>query len=303
MKRIAVAVLAIGALWAISCTSVKEATSRTSVKELNERSGRALVREAAAATYYPVSVSPIAPLMKRTLADYRQLVTTAKANHMHFDSDTVLMVIGRLLDQNLIVQHSDTVQFPRINGSYLCERTGMYSEYKLEMIPGTNNIKGVVYQQYPPAKSDVTGAVEADGSVTLGPPRGSGGKTFHYQYKEDGATALLINKGDMYGANFRGTVGPKVDTKWYTYSYSPEVQFPEPNNANGGSYEIGDLSGLQLVDDTHAIGSFAWTVSLNKFGQAVYPFQKPSGTGRVQFGKKPDGSWFVNNWCMTNCMF
>ena len=73
---------------------------------------------------------------------------------------------------------------------------------------------------------------------------------------------------------------------------------------NGGGYDIGDVSDLQLgITPTMASASFAWTASLNKVGKIFYAEDVPKGKGRVTFVRKPDETWVIKDWCVTNCMF
>jgi len=297
--------------WSVGCSLF--AVGCSSSKELNERSGRALVKEATADAYYPIPLTGLAPLMQqRSLVDFGQLAALMEKKGV--ENGTAILVFGRLLDQKLIVQHVDAVSYPNIHGGFRSDSKYGYAEYELEMVPNTNHIKGVRYEQGQDEaqqhQSDVTGTIDASGLVSLGPNR--------YQYKEEGSTAWLMDKDVSFVRNYKGTVsGPMIEVKWYTYSFSPEVQAQivktkdapfgfglyEVETVKGGSYEIGDVSGLELMTDTDAVGSFAWRASLNKFGRAFYGTEKPSGNGRVKFGKKPDGTWFVKNWCTMNCMF
>lgn len=290
MKTVTVLILAISALCSTNCTSSKE---------LNEKSARGMIKEATANARYPVPVRQfVGQFMQKSLVDNGQTAASAKANKVA--PEQAIMAFGRLLDQNFMVLHVDTLQYPQIQGSYIVDVDPklMTSEYKLEMIPGTNNIRGSMTQKDPLSPLQryvITGRVETDGSVSLTLDRG---RTYHYQYKQEGSKARLINKGDMFGQNFTGTPGSMVDAKWYTYSLSSDVQFLDNANANGGRYEIGGVSGLQLLTDTQAVAHFAWTAALNKLGRAFYGSLNPNGNGFVEFGKKPDGTWFVQNYQM-----
>lgn len=295
--------LALGALGVVGCASSKD---------LNERSGRELLKEATADAYYPVPLAGLAPLMQRSVVDFALLAATMKEKGV--ENGVAIMVFGRLLEQKMMVAQTDKVPYPNIRGRFRSDSKYSYDEYDLQLVPNTNNIKGVRYQQGQnetrQRQSEVTGTVEASGLVQLGRSR--------FQYKEEGTTAWLMDKDAFNVVNYKGAVsGPPVEVTWYTYSFTPELQSQivktndapfgigthEVQNGKGGTYEIGELTELQLVLETSAVASFSWTASLNRFGRAFYGTDKPSGKGRVGFAKKPDGTWFVKNWCTANCMF
>jgi hypothetical protein len=162
------------------------------------------------------------------------------------------------------------------------------------------------------SQSKAEGAVTESGLVTL--PNG------RFQYKEEGDAAFLMDTDRFNVANYKGTVGgTMVAVKWYSYSFSPELkpqiektQMPtfggfgsaEQDTLNGGSYDIGDVTDLQLgLTPTMASASFAWTASLNKIGKIFYESDIPKGKGRVTFVRKPDETWVIKDWCVSNCMF
>jgi hypothetical protein len=139
-----------------------------------------------------------------------------------------------------------------------------------------------------------------------------------FRYKEDGTTAWLMDTDRYNVTNYHGTVsGPMATVKYYTYAFSPELQAQiektttsglfgtqTTETLNGGTYDIGDVSELQLgITPTVASASFPWTVTLNKLGKLFYEEDAPKGMGRLIFVKKSDDTWALKNWCIVNCQF
>lgn len=308
MRTIAVAVLATGLAVTTGCTSSKE---------LNERSARSLLKDLYAKVHYPIPVSIIAPLMTRSPVSYGTLVDNLKEKQVK--ENVAVYIVKRLIDANLVTEKVDTVNYPNIHGKF---RAGpesycqyCFDEYELEMVPNTNHLKGVRTRQRQNetvGHFDATGVVEANGLVSLGRDR--------FQYKEDGGTAWLMDQDRYNITNYKGTAsGSTVGVKWYTYAYSPDLkaqiektQVPtfggfgsaEQDTLNGGGYDIGEVSDLQLgITPTMASASFAWTASLNKIGTIFYENDVPRGKGRVTFVRKPDETWVIKDWCVSNCAF
>ena len=71
----------------------------------------------------------------------------------------------------------------------------------------------------------------------------------------------------------------------------------------GGDVEVGDVSDLRLMTETEAAAKFRWTASLNELGKLFFPNQLPAGMGGVAFGKKPDGTWFVDHFEIASLNF
>ncbi|MGO8787282.1 MAG: hypothetical protein ACLQVL_07860 [Terriglobia bacterium] len=95
--------------------------------------------------------------------------------------------------------------------------------------------------------------------------------------------------------------GQRVEVKYFDYAFSPEIQklivgTGQQASIPVGSYEIGEVSGLRLLTDTEATAAFAWSVPLDDVGHAFFDDDaKPAGTGEAGFGKKPDGTWFLDH--------
>jgi hypothetical protein len=305
MRTIAAAALAAGLTLTTGCTSSKE---------LNEKSARSLLKDLYAKVHYPIPVSIIAPLMTRSPASYGRLVDTLKEKQVK--ENVAVYIVKRLVDANLVTEKVDTINYPNIRGKFRSDNRYDFDEYDLSMTPNTNRITGIRDQQCQSCanhhQSNVNGMVDESGLVTL--PNG------RFRYKEEGGAAYLMDTDRFNVTNYKGAAsGSTVAMKWYTYAYSPDLkaqiektQMPtfggfgsaKQETLNGGGYDIGDVSDLQLgITPTMASASFAWTASLNKVGKIFYAEDVPKGKGRVTFVRKPDETWVIKDWCVTNCMF
>jgi hypothetical protein len=172
------------------------------------------------------------------------------------------------------------------------------------MVPNSNNLVGEATELHQhltgPYRHKVTGTVETDGTVAISDPvvglRGT--------YREQGGKGYLAirfpidpeNEPDMFVGP---ATGRKVDVKWHTYSWSSEMlsQIVSEGNSNyvvAGKIEIGEVSDLRLLTETQASANVTWTGVLNRMGMGLHRGSPPSGRWRVLFGKKPDGTWFVD---------
>ncbi len=305
MKAVVTIICAAVALFAVGCSSSKE---------LNENSARRLLKDLYSNVHYPIPVSTVAPLMTRVPVSYGTLVDTLKEKEVK--ENVAVYVVKRLVDANLVTEKVDTLMYPNIRGKFRSDNRYDFDEYDLSMVPNSNRITGVRNQQCQSCSSQhqskVTGQVDENGFVTL--PNG------RFRYKEDGATAYLMDTDRFNVTNYKGSVGGSmVGAKWYSYAFSPELkgqiektQVPTfgglgtatEDTWNGGGYDIGEVSDLQLgVTPTMASASFAWTAALNKIGKIFYQSDVPTGKGRVTFARKPDETWIINGWCVSNCTF
>lgn len=305
MKTIVASFCAISLLAAAGCSSSKE---------LNERSARSLIKERLSSVHYPIAVSIIAPLMTRLPVSYGTLVEGLKTKGVK--ENVAAYIVKRLLDAGLVTERVDTINYPNIHGKFRSEARYELDEYSLSMVPNTNRLTGFRDQQCQSCanrhESKVNGTVDENGLVTL--PNG------RFRYKEDGGAAYLMDTDRFNITNYKGTVsGSMVGVKWYNYSFSPGLKAqiettPMPTfgglgttkqeTLDGGSYAIGEVSDLRLgLTPTMAAASFAWTVSLNKIGRLFYGADTPKGDGRVTFARKPDETWAIENWCVSNCAF
>jgi hypothetical protein len=309
MKTVIAIIFATGILITAGCSSSKE---------LNEKSARSLLKDQYAKVHYSIPVSLVAPLMTRMPVSYASVVDTLKTKQVK--ENVAVYIVKRLLDAKLVTETVDTVKYPNIRGKFRAEPKSYcnycFDEYELEMVPNTNQLKGVRSEQRQNESGqrhgNVTGVVDTSGLVSLGRDR--------FQYKEDGATAWLMDQDRFNITNYKGTSsGSTLEAKWYTYVFSPELkaqiektQVPtfggfgsaEQDTFNGGGYDIGDVSDLQLgLTPTMASASFAWKASLNKIGTIFYENDIPTGKGRVTFVRKPDEIWVLKDWCVANCAF
>lgn len=107
------------------------------------------------------------------------------------------------------------------------------------------------------------------------------------------------------------------DVRWYTYSFGPKLRqlmikmnsgagpfsLASVDGVKAGTYKVEQISDLQLVIETAATASFDWNVQLNEIGEMLLSRgNKPAGKGKVEFAKKPDGSWIVSSWCTIGCI-
>jgi hypothetical protein len=309
MKTVIAIIFATGILITAGCSSSKE---------LNEKSARSLLKDQYAKVHYSIPVSLVAPLMTRMPVSYASVVDTLKTKQVK--ENVAVYIVKRLLDAKLVTETVDTVKYPNIHGKFRAEPKSYcnycFDEYELEMVPNTSQVKGVRSEQRQNESgqrhADITGVVDANGVVSLGRDR--------FQYKEDGATAWLMDQDRFNITNYKGTAsGSTVEAKWYTYAFSPELKAQiektqvstfggfgsaEQDAFNGGGYDIGDVSDLQLgLTPTMASASFAWKASLNKVGTIFYENDVPTGKGRVNFVRKPDETWVIKDWCVANCAF
>jgi hypothetical protein len=273
----------------------------SSAKRLDESSAKELVLKHTSNLTFKIPLNPYLPLLGRTLTD-----RSAPTGTTIQDS-----IFQHLIQQGYVLQNADIIQYPAVSGVFSGRKDcgqGMdcftKREFKLQMVPNSNNLVGEATELHQhwtnPASHNVTGTIEPDGTVAISDPMVGLKGT----YKEQGASAYLeihfpIN-GDNEPSTFVGpATGRKVEIKWYTYSWSPEFQqkIVRGNNVNaviGGGFEIGAVSDLRLIAETEASAYVTYTGVLDKIGKTFYPASPPNGRWQVLFGKKPDGTWFVD---------
>jgi hypothetical protein len=267
-------------------------SSVSSVKQLDESSGRALIEDRIKQEPFKIPADSASKLFTRTLKDYKS------ANPGNDNEATE----KRLLEKGFVQQTVETVVYPRISGTFSVGFVNMLNHqetraFQIEMIPNSNLLAGTytggrVYK--------VTGSVQPDGKVEvrfLDASTFSGYTQSNGVYREAGPAAFLDFR-DGHILEGKAT-GQKVEVKWYTYSWSPDFQkkiLHEGNTTyiNGGGIEITNISDLRLLLETEATANFNWKASLNSVGELFFPGVPPSGVGEAAFGKKPDGTWFVD---------
>ena len=149
-------------------------------------------------------------------------------------------------------------------------------------------------------REQVGGTIAPDGSVVFYHTCFSeGGVQDRYQYSESGKSAILqsVTPNAWIPWMLAGTASGNVETKYYEYSFSPDVQITRSNQGLrvlAGRYEIGEVTNLRLVTETEASANFAWHAQLNQLGGILLEGAGiPTGTGAAEFAKKPDGSWVI----------
>jgi hypothetical protein len=285
--------------------------SCAATKDLNETSGRAILRERLQKEKYMLPLAGILPLMKQTQKDYTSGSVTGQE-----------AVLKTLLERKLVVQHSQILAYPKISGLFSERKLHtpkvfnpagrddfLIENYKLEMVPNSNIVSGefeVIADPPPTNRSSVLlhmkvkGTVNIDGSVDMRPEDDPvGWRTGRFMYHEEGNIAYLRH-GRPGNENLVGkATGQKLELKFYEYAFSPEMEKQILRTSQGsyvpvGNFEVGEISGLRLLIETEAAGQFTWRVSLNDIGRVLVGAGQPHGKGEVVFGKKPDGSWFVD---------
>jgi hypothetical protein len=299
------------ALLAVVVAMLTGGCGSTSTKNLTEDSARNLIQGYIhdQKQTYVVQLTAVLPAMRRTAQDYTSFSASGGAG---LDA-----VLKRLLDRKLIVQHSDVISYRKISGTFSHRDNlngGGYQtfEYTIRPVPGSNELIGswIYTDAYRGTRQTggLKGTIGADDKVTLV----AGDFTQPYVYAEEGGVAHLRRSscfaGEICATDLVGkSTGQKVEVKWYEYSFSSEFQklvsmtpasafSPQQVYASGGSFEIGEVSGLRLVTETEATAAFAWHVALNDIGYALLGDDaRPAGTGSAAFAKKPDATWFVDH--------
>lgn len=268
--------------------------SDSSVKRLNESSAKKLIQEHTSNLSFKIPLNSYLPLLDRTLKD-----RSAPTGTTLQDS-----IFQHLIEQGFVLQKADIIQYPVISGVFSGALSFDKREFKLEMVANSNNLVGEateVYADTPAVSHKVTGTVDPDGTVQLS-DNYVGVKAV---YREQGSTAHF-DRLDCQGiagigpCSYVGKAsGRKLDIKWYTYSWSPEFQQKIVRNNNvyaviGGGFDIGEVSDLRLITETEATAYATYTGVLDKIGKSFYPASPPNGRWQVLFGKKPDGTWFID---------
>lgn len=294
-------------------------------KDLNESSGLTLLKGAVANEYYYIPVGEVAGLFVRTRTDY----TT-------FAGEGAGAILRQMLSTGYVSQQQEVINYPMLSGTFSGESHWQQSavnpdgtrtdplcasaenRYTVTMDPDSNTFRGTHYLRngcinkkgngytslgnVGPNEStvDFTGVVEADGRVQVAEYRQitvlSDQKGLYPSsgfYSEQGPASILkLADWTLVGKSS----GRKVGVKWYTYSFSAEGQKQlDGMRARAGKLKILAVSNLRLVTETEAIGEFSWEATLNDLGKLLTNGQ-PKGTGHAAFGKKPDGTWFVDRW-------
>lgn len=270
-------------------------SSVSSHKQLNESSARDLIKDRLKKEPYKIRADNISRLLGRTLKDY-------KNSNAENDQEAT---VKRLLDKGFVLQAVETASYPKISGTFTSQNNymGYWTVYDLEVLPNSNTLTGDSYRilslDTPKGASPwwVKGSVEPDGKLKLN----TSGSYEEAAYVEEGSAAYIdFRGGSSYGRYKGSATRKKVDVNWYTYSWSPDLQKRLTRAGDrvyviGGDFEVGDVTNLRLVTDTEATAKFSWGASLDDVGKLFTPNQPPRGVADVDFGKKPDGTWFVDH--------
>jgi hypothetical protein len=271
-------------------------SSRNSVKQLDERSAGNLIKDRLSKERYQIRADHINKFLIRSLVDYKA------ANPETAEEAT----IKTLLDKGFVSQTVETLSYPQISGTFVSQGQygGVWTVYDLEMRPNSNIFTGDSYRanshDSPTKPADtwwVQGSVEPNGSIKLN----TSGTLENAGYVEEGGDGYIDFKGSSSWGRYKGpATRKKININSYTYAWSPDflqkLTSREGNilYVNGGTFEVGEVSELRLLTETVATAKFAWKASLNDTGRIFSPKEIPGGTGEVSFGKKPDGTWFVD---------
>jgi hypothetical protein len=267
----------------------------SSAKKLDEASASALIKERLSKQQFKISAAPVSKYLVRSLSDYK----TAKLEN---DEEAV---VKELLNKGFVVQRPETLSYPQVSGRFISEGQwgGVWTVYDFQMTPNSNLFTGASFRTNShdnPVKPEgvwwVQGSIDPTGNMKLN----TSGAQEEVMYVEEGGAAFLDFRGGSSYGRYKGkATGKKVDVTSYVYSWNTDfLKDHSTKDANGlfllgGTFEVGDVSGLRLITETVATASFAWKLSPNDVGKSFFT-RIPSGKGEASFGKKPDGTWFVD---------
>jgi hypothetical protein len=276
----------------------------SAVRELNESNARDIVQKTLENRPFRIYLDRLRPFVARTRSD---LSTAASSNPKQ-------EIFKRMLERGLVQKTVENVNYPYV-ASFLSSVTKYNSgtqdtqEITLQMAPNSNSVSGlykttrVDSMQHVTLSSKLLGAIEPDGKISLAPQGGALLTGIVGSYREEGDKAFLRTLPNGRG-EFDEFVGAarnqKIGLNWYTFSWSPEFKsqmIDEGRNSYfvGGLYQAGEVSKLRLLIDTEAEASVLYSVTLNENGKLFYQTAAPTGTARVTFAKKPDGTWIVDS--------
>ncbi|MGC9994282.1 MAG: hypothetical protein ABSE79_03105 [Terriglobia bacterium] len=293
-----------GALCAIAVLLLTAAcTSVSSVRQLDETSAKGLIQGKLEKQPLKIRVNNMSQLMVMTLRDYKTSVA-----HNNYEA-----ALKRLLERNLVSQSVETKNYPVISGAFIERestldgpRTGMY---RLQMSPDSNVLAGEFsvtgfddLRRQKTSGYRVQGSVQPDGKLVLSR---EGWTTCDQAgaYVEEGSVAYLELIHCPIGTKVRWqgpASGKRVNVKWYTYSWAPDFQKQLLRDegglfAVGGGIDVERVTALRLTTETEATAEFTWKASLNDTGRTFVGSMETGGQhGTVAFGRKPDGTWFVD---------
>jgi hypothetical protein len=292
MRKVLILFLCLGTTIVCGCHS-----SPSTVRELNENSAKTLVEEYLQHRDHRFSLRGVLPTGRTTK-----------------DMSTGDSVTKRMIDANMIVQTAITEQFPKISGSFTAlldyhVPPGSFGGtrwrrqiWTLEPVPDSNHLVGTFSEQTDnmtgPSVNRAEGTVELDGKVDLR-SQPMGWNPHRGVYREQSDKGILEFTGEQPSIYVGKPSNQTTPVKWFTYAWAPDFQKQiegtgENATVVSGKVEITDLTDLRLLMDTEAHANIKWRVDLNSVGKAFMGNKPAIGKGDVTFGKKPDGSWFVD---------
>jgi hypothetical protein len=256
---------------------------------LDESRAKRLIDAAAQSRGYMGSPDSIAPLMSRSMNDYKTMSGV---------EGSPAYMLGYLIKENLVTQRVIVEDYPNVSGTWIGEEGNQHYKLELHQAAGSIAITGTC-EQNGAWHTTLTGTVLPSWVVQLEPPfRQSCLGVFGmlgYRYKvrvtrgqpQSEATASLEHGSVV----LRGVPSGTVTVTTYEYAFSPEVKVL-PEGTEFGRYQVGEVTGLLLDGETRAHATFSWQVALNKLG-AVILNRPVVGRGNAVFAKKPDGTWVL----------
>jgi hypothetical protein len=90
----------------------------------------------------------------------------------------------------------------------------------------------------------------------------------------------------------------RISVPMYSYSFSPKASalVKVVNGADvvdAGRIVVDSVDNLLLATDTVATGNFKWHRDFTEIARALSGTNHQEGSGQVQFGKEPDGTWTI----------
>lgn len=301
MKTTNMVFVFITAMLANGCTA-------QTTKTLTETTARDLIRNY-------VRTQHLAPTISLNLGLATQQETTVDYNNYKTTGPTG--ALKRMIDRKYIVQTSHVVSYPKISGTFSYRVPALWMgnilrhEFDIQSVAptaliGPNLLTITRVDSLEDKSGHVTRAEQSfrnlPGNVGAIGSSGTGQVTFDgmvFTYVEEGGKAILRAAS---GVDYVG--GPameKITVTLYNYALSPEflklIAGSNPPSVVIGTYDIGEVTDLALSIETRAEATFAWQSTPNEvarvlLGEDAVPGK---GTSRVEFAKKPDGSWFVDS--------
>lgn len=275
-------------------------------KQLNEASAKAQVEEALRGHQYIISIRPLLPLMAESEIDYKASDPTAAGSLLlplitngfvkqesHIQSYPVITGTfegnDTCVNRNVPAEPSQRLDFILANQNQSCFR--MPLTLKLEPVPNSNRLAGTSNRSKENwTASPISEAIlTPDNTMTLRCD-GSQGTNGTFSYIERQGVAYLIGRGDYLYVG--PASGKRTEVRRYSYSFVPELH-TESGYAPGGQVQVGEISNLRLTTETSATANFGWRVALSPLAKILIGDVQPAGSGVVEFGKKPDGTWVL----------